>query len=125
MRTTRAHFKYDLKRQQEAAEAGSLARDLSNKDVDHFWKTVHKLNSNSTPQAKGIDGISGQDSIAHYWRDRFYKILNTYDSDKSLKEDIVGKLENIQHTYMTVLTKCISEIIAKLEFGQMEFVLNI
>ena len=106
MRTTRVHFKYDLKRQWEAAEAGLLARDLSNKDVDHFWKTVHKLNSNSTTQAKGrsIDGISGQDSIANYWRDRFYKILNTYDFDKSLKDDIVGKLENIQHTYMTVLT---------------------
>ena len=54
MRTTRAYFRYALrfaKRQRETAEADLLARDLSNKDVDHFWKTVHKLNSNSTTQA--------------------------------------------------------------------------
>ena len=119
MRTTRAHFKYALKfakRQRETAEADSLARDLSNKDVDHFWKTVHKLNSNSNTQANVIDGISGQDNIANYWRDHFYKILNTNDCDKSLKDDIVGKLKNIQHNAdMAVSTKCISEIIAKLE----------
>ena len=122
MRTTRAHFKYALrfaKRQRETAEADSLARDLSNKDVDHFWKTVHKLNSNSTTQANVIDGISGQDNIANYWRDHFYKILNTNDCDKSLKDGIVGKLEDIQHsTDMAVSTKCISEIIAKLECGK-------
>ena len=122
MRTTRAHFKYALrfaKRQRETAEADSLARDLSNKDVDHFWKTVHKLNSNSTTQANVIDCISGQDNIANYWRDHFYKILNTNDCDKSLKDDIVGKLEDIQHSAdMAVSTKCISEIIAKLECGK-------
>ena len=62
MGTTRAHFKYALRfaeRQRETAEADSLASDLSNKDVDHFWKTVHKLNSNSTTQANVIDCISG------------------------------------------------------------------
>ena len=94
MRTTRAHFKYALrfaKRQREIAETDSLARDLSNKDVDHFWKTVHKLNSNSNTQANVIDGTSGQDNIANYWRNHFYKILNTNDCDKSLKDDYCWK----------------------------------
>ena len=122
MRTSRAHFKYALrfaKRQREIAEADSLARDLSNKDVDHFWKTVYNLNSNSTTQANVIDGISGQDTIANYWRDHFYKKLNTNDCDKSLKDDIVGKLENIQYNAdMAVSTKSISEIIVKLECGK-------
>ena len=60
MRTTRAHFKYALRftKRRETAEADSLARDLINKDVDHFWKTVHKLNSNSTTQANVFDSIS-------------------------------------------------------------------
>ena len=53
---------------------------------------------NSTTQANVIDCISGQDNIANYWRDHFYKILNTNDCDKSLKDDIVGKLEDIQHS---------------------------
>ena len=57
--------------------------------------------------------------IANYWRDHFYKILNTNDCDKSLRDDIVRKLENIQHNAdMAVLTKCISEVIAKLECGK-------
>ena len=77
---------------------------------------MHKLNSNSNTQTDVIDGISGEDNMANYWRDHFYKILNTNDCDKSLKDDIIGKLENIQHNAdMTVSTKCISEIIAKLE----------
>ena len=70
MRTTTAHFKYALrftKRQRETAEADLLARDLSNKDVDHFWKTMHKLNSNSTCYTGNvIDSISGQVDIANY-----------------------------------------------------------
>ena len=74
------------------------------------------MNSNSNTQANVIDGISGQDN---YWRDHFYKILNTNDCDKSLKDEIVGKLKNIQHNAdMAVSTKCISEIIAKLECGK-------
>ena len=45
--------------------------------------------------------------------------MNTNDCDKSLKDDIVGKLDNIQHKAdMAVSTKCISEIIAKLECGK-------
>ena len=77
------------------------------------------MNLNSTTLANVIDGISGQDIIANYWRDHFYKILNTNDCDKSLKNDIVGNLENIQHhADMALSTKCISEIIAKLECGK-------
>ena len=42
--------------------------------------------------------------------------MNTNDCDKSLKDDIVGKLDNIQHNAdMAVSTKCITETIAKLE----------
>ena len=100
MKTTRAHFQYALrftKRQRETAEAESLARDLINKNVDHFWKTLHKLNSNSTTQVNVFDSISGQNNIANYWRDHFYKILNTNNCNKSLKDDIVGKFKDIQH----------------------------
>ena len=76
-----------VKRQRETAEADSLARDLlvSNKDVDHFWKTVHTLNSNSNTKGNVIDDISGQNNIANYCRDHFYKILNTNDCDKLLE----------------------------------------
>ena len=46
MRTSKAHFKYALrfaKNQEETAKADALARDLIDKDVDNFWKTVYKI----------------------------------------------------------------------------------
>ena len=69
MRKTSAHFRYALRlarQQEETAKADALARDLSDKDVDNFWKAVHKINSNSIVQANVIDGITGQDNIADY-----------------------------------------------------------
>ena len=55
MRIAQAHFKYALrfvKHQEEMARADSLARDLSDQDVDGFWKTMRKMNncSNNTCQ---------------------------------------------------------------------------
>ena len=55
MRKTRAHFKYAFrfarKQLKETAKVDALARDLSDKEVDNFWKVVHKMNSNGTVQA--------------------------------------------------------------------------
>ena len=122
MRKTRAHFKYALRfarQQEETAKADALARDLCDKDVDNFWKTVHEMNSNSTVQANVINGITGQDHIADYWRQHFHKILNANDCDQALKADIMQKFENIQHNPdMIVSTNCVSQVIAKLECGK-------
>ena len=66
-----------------------------------------------------IDGITGQDNIAEYWRQHFHKILNANDCDQSLKADIMEKFENIQHNPdMIVSTNCVSQVIAKLECGK-------
>ena len=100
MRTTRAHFKYALrfvKKQEDNARADSLARDLYDNDVDGFWKAVHKMNACNNVQANVIDGITGQDSIANYWKEHFYKILNANDCDPNLTADITRKLQNVQH----------------------------
>ena len=122
MRRTRAYFKYALRfarQQEETAKADALARDLSDKDVDNFWKTVHKINFNSTVQTNVIDGITGQDNIADYWRQHFHKILNANDCDQALKADIMEKFKNIQHNPdMIVSTNCVSQVIAKLECGK-------
>ena len=61
------YFKYALRcarKQKETAKADSLAHDLSDKDVNNFWKTVHKMNSISTctVQANVIDDITGQEN---------------------------------------------------------------
>ena len=119
MRTTRAHFKYALrfvKKQEDTARADSLARDLYDKDVDGFWNAVHKMNACNNVQANVIYGITGQDRIANYWKEHFYKILNANDCDPNLTAGIARKLQNVQHdSNMAVSAKSITEIVSKLE----------
>ena len=74
MRTSKAHFKYALrfaKNQEKNAKTDDLARDLIDKDVDNFWKTVYKMNTSSNIQANVIDGITGPDNFADYWTQHF------------------------------------------------------
>ena len=100
MRTTRAQFKYVLrcvKKQEDTARADPLARDLYDNDVDSFWKVVHKMNPCNNVQANVIDGITGQEDIADYWKEHFYKILNANDYDHNLTADVSRKLQNVQH----------------------------
>ena len=89
---------------------------------------MHKRNSDNTVQANVNDGIRGQDNIADCWRQLFHKIVNANDCDKTLKADMMGKFENIQHNSdLIVLTNCVSQVIAKLECGKSRWinVLNI
>ena len=119
MRTSKAHFKYALrfaKNQEETAKADPLASDLIDKDVDNFWKTVYKMNTSSNIQANVIDGITGPDNIADYWRQHFQKILNSNECDISLKSNIMRKFDGIQHNpEMVVSTNSVSQIVDNLE----------
>ena len=79
MRVTRSHFKYALRfvrNQEEMAKADSLAQNLSDQDVDGFWKIImslkcflvqmNKMNNCNTILANVKDGVSGADSIASH-----------------------------------------------------------
>ena len=84
-----------------------------------FWKTMHKINSNNTAQANVIYGITGQDNITDHWRQHYQSVFNANDCDKAMKDEILGKFENIQFDPdMVVSTNCISQIIAELECGK-------
>ena len=58
-----------------SARADALAQDLCDKDVDGFWKTMNKMNSCNTILANVIDGVTGPDSIASYWKQYFDKLF--------------------------------------------------
>ena len=80
---------------------------------------MHKMNACNNVQANVIDGITGQDCIANYWKEHFYKILNANDCDPNLTADIRRKLQNVQHdSNMAVSAKSITEIVSKLECGK-------
>ena len=125
MRVTRAHFKYALRfvrSQEEMARADSLAQNLSDQDVDGFWKIMHKMSNWNTILANVIDGVSGPDSIASHWKQHFDKLLNVHvhvNSDNCLKDDILSNFNKLKHnSNMSVSTKSVSEIIGKLECGK-------
>ena len=110
MRRARAHFKYALrfvKIQWEMARAESLARDLSDKDVDGFWKTMCEMNNCNTIHANVTDGVTGSETIASHWKQHFDKLLNIYvNCDNSLKTDMLNKFDNSEYdSIMAVSTK--------------------
>ena len=97
MRKTSAHFICVLrfvKKQEETTKADAFARDLSDKDVDGFWKTMHKMNSHNTVQVNVIDGVTGQDNIADHWRQHFQHILNAKYNIYSMCSLVVSVLDS-------------------------------
>ena len=61
-------------------------------------------------QANVIDGITGQENLAYYGKEHFYKIMNANDCDHNLRVDF------FQHdSRMAVSAKSITEIVSKLE----------
>ena len=80
MGVSRARFKYALrytKHIEDTTRADDLAKDLCDNDYDGFWKGVMKLNQCNNIQANCIEGKSGENEIAIYWKDYFCKLLNT------------------------------------------------
>ena len=121
MKIAQVHFKYAInfvKTPEEMARADSLARDLSDKDVDSFWKTMRKMNNCNTIHANVIDGVTGPENIASHWKQYFDKLLNIYvNCDNSLKTDMLSNFDNIEHdSIMVVSAKRVSKLLIKVHF---------
>ena len=70
------------------------------------------MNSCNNVQANIIDGITGQENIADYWKEHFYIILNANDYDHNLTADVSRKLQNVQHdSNMAVSANSITEVV--------------
>ena len=108
---------------EKPGKADSLAQDLSDQDVDSFWKTMHKIINCITMLANVIDGVSGPDSIASYWKQYFEKLLNVHvhdNCDNFLKDDILRNFDKMKYnSNMAISTKSVSEIISKIECGNL------
>ena len=103
MRSSKSRFKYALravKRSEEAIRADAMASNLLNNDYDSlFWTNVKKLNSSNAIISNLIDGTSGESNITNLWKKHFCNILNANTCDSDLNNEIMAKLENIQHKY--------------------------
>ena len=108
-----------VKRSEEAIRADAMASNLLNNDYDSFWTDVKKLNSSNAIISNLIDGTSGESNITNLWKKHFCNILNANTCDSDLKNKIMTKLENIQHTDdMTVSGIDISNLISQLKYGK-------
>ena len=101
MRSSKSRLKYALravKRSEEAIRADAMASNLLYNDYGSFWTDVKKLNSSNAIISNLIDGTSGESNITNLWKKHFCNILNANTCDSDLKNEIMTKLENIQHT---------------------------
>ena len=122
MKSSKSRFKYALrvvKESEEAIRADAMASNLLNNDYDSFWTDLKKLNSSNAIISNLIDGTSGESNITNLWKKHFCNILNANTCDSDLKNEIMTKLENIQHTDdMTVSCIDISNLISQLKCGK-------
>ena len=94
------------------------ASNLLNNDYHSFWTEVKKLNSSNAIISNLIDG-SSESNITNLWKKHFYNILNENTCDSDLRNEVMAKLENIQHTDdMTVSCIDISNLISQLKCGK-------
>ena len=76
----RARFKYSLrytKHIEDTTRAGALAKDFCHNDYDDIWKGEKKLNQYTNIQANCMEGKSGENEIAIYWKNYFCVLLNS------------------------------------------------
>lgn len=80
---SRARFKYALRAcrsQVDCMEADGMARSLWGNDNNKFWKSVQRKWGASAPVATSIEGHSGNEDIADYWKTHYDSLLNSVNN---------------------------------------------
>ena len=94
MRRSKSQFKYALrqcKRREDNIKADRLAGDLLQHGETEFWKNVRKLNSNKASSSSCIDGVTGEQHIAEYWKSHYEGIFNSVQSTTH-KNEVLRRL---------------------------------
>ena len=80
---SRTRFKYALRfisRNEEQMRKEALAKKLSSKKINEFWKEVSVTNNCKTPLPDSIDQANGPNEIVELWREHFKDIFNCLKS---------------------------------------------
>lgn len=78
-KSAKARFKYArrfIKNHESQLRRESLAKKLYDLDPKSFWKEIKYINDSSTPLPTSVEGVSGEDSIAHLWRKHYSDLFN-------------------------------------------------
>ena len=54
----------------------ALARNLSNKKINEFWKEISVTNNCKTPLPDNIEDANGPKEIVELWKNHFQEIFN-------------------------------------------------
>lgn len=76
---TRARCKYAVrfvKKNENSLRRESLARKLSELDINAFWREIKNMNNNNVPLPNSIDDAVGEHDIAVQWRNHYMSIFN-------------------------------------------------
>ena len=65
-----------IKRHENQLRKEALAKSLSDKDVNGFWKEVRNINNCNTPLPVSVEGVTGEENIAELWKNHFKELLN-------------------------------------------------
>ena len=104
MRRSKSQFKYALrqcKRREDNIKADRLAGDLLQHGETDFWKNVSKFNSNKASISSCIDGVTGEQHIAEYWKSHYEGIFNSVQSTTH-KNEVLRRLGTIE-LYMRII----------------------
>jgi exonuclease III len=81
MKRCKSRFKYALrqcKHMEESCRADALAKNMSSKCYDAFWKEVKFVNAARVPLPNSIGDNCGSENIVDMWKDHYSQLFNLY-----------------------------------------------
>ena len=70
-----------VKRNREKILKYNSAHYLRNKNFKEFWKTINNFRNFNIKQSNNMDGVSGIDSVASIFKDKFEKLYSSHNTD--------------------------------------------
>ena len=98
--------------------ADNMARELCEKDMVEFWKSVRTLSNSKIANSTCINGTYGESNIAQQWKSYFENILNSVN-DEYAKESVLSHLQHIDfNNDMYVTCNEIQQAFTELKSGK-------
>ena len=79
MTKAKTKFKYTLKfakQHENVSRKESLAKKISNKKPDDFWKEIRSMKNVNVSPPNNIEGISGSNHITELWKNHYNELFN-------------------------------------------------
>jgi hypothetical protein len=118
MRFARAKFKYAFrhcKYMEDTAKADAMAKQLSDNNMNDFWKNVKQMSKNNSVMANVVNGCTGEWDIVNMWEDHYKQLFNSVRNCKweSYVKGILGDVHvdpSMRVSPTAQVSHCISQL---------------